>query len=75
MAYAIVKTGGKQYRVEQGQKLLVEKLDAGEGDTVDLVPVLFRSDDTVFDAKGLDKVKVQAKVVGHERGPKLRVVP
>jgi large subunit ribosomal protein L21 len=73
MAYAIVKTGGKQYRVEPGQSLLVEKLDAGEGDTVDLEPILFRSDDSVFDAKGLKKVKVQAKVVGHERGPKLRV--
>jgi large subunit ribosomal protein L21 len=73
MAYAIVKTGGKQYRVEPGQKLLVEKLDGGEGDTVDLEPILFRSEDAVFDADGLKKVKVQAKIVGHERGPKLRV--
>ncbi len=73
MAYAIVKTGGKQYRVEEGQKLLVERLRADEGDTVDLEPVLFRSTDTVFDAKGLGKVSVQARVVGHERGPKIRV--
>ena len=73
MAYAIVKTGGKQYRVEKGQSLLVEKLDADEGATVDLDPILFRSDDAVFDADGLKKVKVKAKVVGHERGPKLRV--
>jgi large subunit ribosomal protein L21 len=73
MAYAIVKTGGKQYRVEEGQKLLVERLRADEGDTVDLVPVLFRSSDTVFDADGLGKVKVQARVIGHERGPKIRV--
>ena len=73
MAYAIVKTGGKQYRVEPGQKLLVEKLDGGEGDTVSLEPVLFRSEDAVFDADGLKKVKVNAKIVGHERGPKLRV--
>jgi large subunit ribosomal protein L21 len=73
MAYAIVKTGGKQYRVEKGQYLLVEKLDAGEGDSVDLEPILFRSDDAVFDAKGLSKVKVKAKVLGHERGEKLRV--
>jgi large subunit ribosomal protein L21 len=73
MAYAIVKSGGKQYRVEKGQWLLVEKLDAAEGDSVDLEPLLFRSDDAVFDAKALKKVKVKAKVLGHERGEKLRV--
>jgi large subunit ribosomal protein L21 len=73
MAYAIVKTGGKQYRVEQGQSLLVEKLDAEEGSTVALQPILFRSSDAVFDADGLAKVKVNAKVVGHEKGKKLRV--
>jgi large subunit ribosomal protein L21 len=71
--YAIVKTGGKQYRVERGQTLLVERLAADEGATIDLEPILFRSDDTVFDAKGLKKVRVKARVVGHERGPKLRV--
>jgi len=73
MAYAIVKTGGKQYRVEPGQSLLVEKLDAAEGDTVALEPILFRSEDAVFDVAALKKVSVKAKVVGHERGPKLRV--
>ncbi len=73
MAYAIVKTGGKQYRVEQGDTLLVERLKADEGATVSLEPVLFRSDDTVFDRDGLGKVRVEARVVGHERGPKLTV--
>src|SRR3954451_6888795 len=73
MAYAIVKTGGKQYRVEPGQWLLVEKLNAGEGDTIALEPILFRSEDSVFDADGLKKVKVEAKVLGHEKGKKLRV--
>jgi large subunit ribosomal protein L21 len=71
--YAIVKTGGKQYRVEKGQTLLVERLSGDEGATVQLDPILFRSDKTVFDAHGLKKVKVSAKIVGHERGPKLRV--
>jgi len=71
--YAIVKTGGKQYRVEKGQTLLVERLSAAEGDTVTLEPMLFRSEETVFDKDGLAKVKVEAKIVGHERGPKLRV--
>jgi len=71
--YAIVKTGGKQYRVEKDQTLLVERLPDDEGATVALEPILFRSDDAVFGADELKKVKVEAKVLGHERGPKLRV--
>ena len=71
--YAIVKTGGKQYRVEQDQTLLVERLPDDEGATVALEPILFRSDDAVFGADELKKVKVEAKILGHERGPKLRV--
>ncbi|HEV7884347.1 MAG TPA: 50S ribosomal protein L21 [Solirubrobacteraceae bacterium] len=73
MAYAIVKTGGKQYRVEEGQTLLVERLPDDEGATVALQPLLFRSTETVFDADGLKQVSVKAKIVGHERGEKLRV--
>jgi large subunit ribosomal protein L21 len=73
MAYAIVKTGGKQYRVEAGQTLLVERLPDAEGATVDLRPLLFRDEETVFDADGLKGVSVQAKVVAHERGEKLRI--
>jgi large subunit ribosomal protein L21 len=71
--YAIVKTGGKQYRVERGQTLLVERLPAAEGADVSLQPILYRSDDTVFDKAGLAGVKVTAKVLAHERGEKLRV--
>ena len=71
--YAIVKTGGKQYRVEQGQTLLVERLPEDEGATVALQPLLYRSTDTVFDAEGLSGVSVKAKILAHERGPKLRV--
>ena len=71
--YAIIKTGGKQYRVEQGQTLLVERLPDEAGASVQLQPILFRSDDTVFDADGLGKVRVGAEVVEHVRGEKLRV--
>jgi large subunit ribosomal protein L21 len=71
--YAIVKTGGKQYRVERGQRLLVERLPAAEGDTVELEPILYRSEEAVFDTAGLAKVRVSAKVIAHERGEKLRV--
>jgi large subunit ribosomal protein L21 len=70
--YAIVKTGGKQYRVEEGQTLVVERLPGDAGASLDLEPVLFRSDDVVFGAD-LGKVKVAAEVVEHLRGPKLRV--
>ena len=71
--YAIVKTGGKQYRVERGQRLLVERLPDAEGASVALQPLLYRSEETVLDEAGLSKVKVTAKVLSHERGEKLRV--
>ena len=71
--YAIVKTGGKQYRVERGQKLLVERLPVAEGADVKLEPLMYRSDEAVFDKAGLKNVKVTAKVVAHVRGEKLRV--
>jgi large subunit ribosomal protein L21 len=72
--YAIVKTGGKQYRVERGQRLLVERLAVQEGADVQLQPLMYRSEEAVFDAKGLEQVQVTARVLGHERGEKLRVV-
>ena len=73
MTYAIVKTGGKQYRVEEGQTLLVERLPADTGDKVPLEPLLYRGDKDVLDGADLAKVKVEPKILGHERGPKLRV--
>jgi len=71
--YAIVKSGGKQYRVEKGQHLLVERLAAAEGADVALEPILYRSEEAVFDAAGLEKVHVTARVLAHVRGEKLRV--
>jgi large subunit ribosomal protein L21 len=73
--YAIVTTGGKQYRVEQGQRLLVERLPDPEGATVALAPLLYRADadEAVFDRDALAQVEVEATVLGHVRGPKLRV--
>jgi large subunit ribosomal protein L21 len=72
--YAIVKTGGKQYRVEEGQTLLVERLPAEEGADVALSPLLYVDGDDVLDGDDLANVAVQATVVAHERGPKLRIV-
>ena len=72
--YAIVKTGGKQYRVQEGQSLLVERLPADDGTKVQLDPLLFVDGENVLDGADLSKVTVEARVVAHERGPKLRVV-
>jgi large subunit ribosomal protein L21 len=72
--YAVVRTGGKQYRVEEGTTFLVERLGADAGATVDLEPLLYASGDrSLFSGADLGGVKVQAEVLGHERGPKLRV--
>jgi large subunit ribosomal protein L21 len=72
--YAIVKTGGKQYRVEQGQSLLVERLPVEDGGKFELEPLLYVDGTTLVDGAELSKVTVEAKVLAHERGPKLRIV-
>src|ERR1700744_6541442 len=71
--YAVIESGGKQYKVEEGTSLLVDLLDAKEGDKVALRPVLFRDGEVLVGAKELAKVKVEAKVAGHLRGPKVKV--
>src|SRR3954454_15726660 len=73
--YAIVKTGGKQYRVEKGDSIVVDRLHEDEGAKVALDPLLFvDGDKSVFEGADLDKIKVEAVVQGHERGPKIRVL-
>jgi large subunit ribosomal protein L21 len=68
--YAVIKTGGKQYRVEKGQTLNVERL--GESDKVELTPVLLVDGDTVLATPSdLRGAKVSAKVVGESKGPKI----
>src|SRR3954452_4975293 len=73
--YAVVKVGGKQYRVEKGESLLVDRMQASEGDKVTLDPLLFADGkNSVFDGGDLEKIKVEAVVTGHERGPKVHVL-
>jgi large subunit ribosomal protein L21 len=72
--YAVVRVGGKQYRVEKGDTLVVDRMREDEGATVNLEPLLFRDKEPVLDPAEVAKVKVEAVVQGHERGPKLRVV-
>jgi large subunit ribosomal protein L21 len=53
--------------------LLVERLPDDVGATVSLAPLMYRSDDAAFDKDALRRVSVQATVLAHERGPKIRV--
>lgn len=71
--YAVIETGGKQYKVEKGTSLLVDRLSAKEGDKVSLRPVMFRDKEVVAGGKELEKVKVEATVAEHLRGPKIKV--
>ena len=70
--FAIVKTGGKQYRVAEGDVLKVEKLAADAGAEVEL-PVLLLSGDDVKVGADAAAAKVTVEVIGHGRGPKLDV--
>jgi large subunit ribosomal protein L21 len=72
--YAIVESGGQQFRVEKGTRLVVDRLPEDEGAKVLLRPVAFRGDKTLAAAGAdLEKVKVEATVAEHLRGPKVRI--
>lgn len=71
--YAVVESGGKQYKVEKGTSLLVDRLSAKVGDKVALRAVMFRDKEVVAEPKELEKVKVEATVAEHLRGPKVKV--
>jgi large subunit ribosomal protein L21 len=72
--YAIVKTGGKQYRVAEGDVIEVEKLAGTPGDAVTLPAVLLvDGDDLVTDSAVLANVAVTAEVVAQTKGPKIRI--
>lgn len=71
--FAIIKSGGKQYKVEKGTTLKLEKLDLEEGKTLDFEEVLLVSDGetTQIGKPFLPKAKVKAKVVKNGRGKKI----
>lgn len=74
--YAIVATGGKQYRVKEGEKLRIEKLNAEAGDTVELDKVLLvgEGEDIKVGAPYLDGAKVTATVAANGRGDKVKII-
>lgn len=70
--YAVIKTGGKQYRVEEGQKLNVELLGDDDDEDVEFKPLLLVDGETVLGLPSkLAKAKVTARVVGEAKGPKI----
>src|SRR5205809_626894 len=72
--YAIVKSGGKQYKVAEGDVIAVEKLDGAPGDEVSLPALLLVDGEAVtHDAEQLAKVNVTGEVVAHTKGPKIRI--
>ncbi|MCW9015078.1 MAG: 50S ribosomal protein L21 [Gammaproteobacteria bacterium] len=74
--YAVVKTGGKQYRVAQGEYLKVEKLEGAEGDTVELNDVLMIADgdNLKIGTPLVDGGKVTATIKSHGRGKKVEIM-
>ncbi len=73
--YAVIATGGKQYRVQEGDTLDVEHLDAESDGSVALRPVMLVKDDgaVAVSQDALAGVSVKASVVDHRRGPKITV--
>ena len=72
--YAVIKTGGKQYRVTEGQKLRVEKLPGNPGDALKFDEVLLVGGDTPKIGQPLVKgASVAAEIVGQDRGKKIVV--
>ena len=73
--YAVIATGGKQYRVQQGETVRVEKLDAEAGKTVEFTEILLVADgeNVTVGAPHVAGAKVTAEVMGDGKGPKLRI--
>jgi large subunit ribosomal protein L21 len=73
--YAIVRAGGRQEKVSVGDVLIIDKVSAQAGDTVDLTPLLVVDGSTITsDADKLAKVKVTAEVVKPAKGPKITIM-
>ena len=68
--YAVIKTGGKQYRVQPGDRLRIEKIEAEEGSEVEFEPLMVRKDDGSIE---FNKGKVVAQVLSHGKGKKIIV--
>ena len=72
LVYAVIRTGGKQEKVSEGQRLDVELLGKDEGDEVTFAPVLLVDGDTVLSGTEAGGSTVTARVLGETKGPKIR---
>jgi large subunit ribosomal protein L21 len=74
--YAVIKSGGKQYRVQEGQTLKLEKIEVPTGESVDFDEVLLVADgdDVKVGAPLLEGAKVSAEIVSHGRGDKVTII-
>ena len=73
--YAVIKTGGKQYRVSPGDKLRVESLDVAEGDSINFDEILMvcNGDDVTIGSPLVSDAVVSGKVLSHGRGKKVEI--
>lgn len=70
--YAVIRTGGKQYKVEEGDRLRIEKLEVAGGDEVSFDQVLFiGGDEYILGRPVIEGASVKAKVVRQMKGPKI----
>lgn len=73
--YAIVKTGGKQYKVAEGDLVKVEKIEGEPGSSVALTPILLVDGaEVTTSADKLTKVSVSAEIVEQTKGPKIKIL-
>ena len=76
MTYAVIKSGGKQHRVVEGETLRVEKLDVATGESIDFDEILLvgEGDSVKIGQPFVKGSKVTAEVVNHGRGEKITIV-
>ena len=76
MPYAVIRTGGKQYRVKPGDRLRIEKIEGEKGASVEFADVLMIGGEgtPVLDKAGLEGKKVGGRVLRHGRGPKIDIL-
>ena len=74
--YAVIKTGGKQHKVAEGEILRVEKLKASEGDPIDITDVLLieKDGEVTLGSPYIEGAKVTAKILKHGKEDKLTII-
>ena len=72
--YAIIKTGGKQYQVAEGDLIQVEKIEGEPGSTVALTPILLGEGPDITSGEKLASASVNAEIVEHVKGPKISIM-